>query len=110
MPVQQARSRESPEGIETTVEAFELSVDQLRARRGVKWLRYPTDVLPAWVADMDFAVPDVVQQAVMEIAERREYGYGTGHGLRDGQDSVAAAFAEHMDRDFGWKADPAGVV
>ncbi len=92
------------------MESFELTVDQLRARRGVKWLRFPADVLPAWVADMDFAVPDVVQDAVMEIVERREYGYGTGHGLRDGNDSLATAFAEHMERDFGWKADPAGVV
>src|SRR5689334_13340782 len=92
------------------MESFELTVDQLRARRGVKWLRYPADVLPAWVADMDFAVPDVVQDAIMEIVGRREYGYGTGHGLRDGQDSLPLAFAEHMERDFGWKADPAGVV
>jgi len=92
------------------VENFQLTVDQLRARRGVKWLRYPADVLPAWVADMDFAVPDPVQEAVEQIVSRREYGYGTGYGLRDGENSLAEAFAEHMAARFGWQADPAGVV
>ena len=92
------------------MENYLLTVDQLRARRGVKWLRYPADVLPAWVADMDFAVPDAVQEAIEQIASRREYGYGTGHGLRDGENSLAAAFAEHMAARFGWQADPDGVV
>src|SRR5262245_32308042 len=94
----------------TNVENFQLTVDQLRARRGVKWLRYPADVLPAWVADMDFAVPDAVQEAIEQIVSRREYGYGTGHGVRDGKNSLAEAYAEHMAARFGWQADPDGVV
>ena len=27
---------------------------RLRARRSDKWTRHPPDVLPAWVAEMDF--------------------------------------------------------
>jgi hypothetical protein len=37
-----------------TVDLLEL--DHLRARRNVKWGTYPADVVPAWIADMDFAV------------------------------------------------------
>ena len=34
-----------------------------------------TDVLPMWVADMDFETPDFVRQAVIERAEHPVYGY-----------------------------------
>lgn len=92
------------------MEPFELSIDQLRARRGVKWLRYPADVLPAWVADMDFTVPDAVQEAIQEIVTRQEYGYGNGYGLRDGANSLAEAYSAYMKTQFGWEPDPAGVL
>ena len=38
-------------------------------RRGTeseKWGEYPTDVLPLWVADMDFVSPEPVRQALLE--------------------------------------------
>ena len=38
-----------------------------------------SDVLPAWIADMDFKTPPVVQAAVMEAARHGMYGY-TGVG------------------------------
>ena len=34
-----------------------LDETKLRLRHGQKWALYPADVLPAWVADMDFAAP-----------------------------------------------------
>ena len=33
------------------------------------------DVLPMWVADMDFEVPDFIREAVKERAEHEIYGY-----------------------------------
>jgi cystathionine beta-lyase len=92
------------------VATIELSVDDLRARRGVKWRRFPADVLPAWVADMDFAVPDEVQEAVERVVRLRDYGYGSGHGVREGEEGLAAAFSEYAASSFGWNADPAGVL
>lgn len=88
---------------------FELTEADLRARRGTKWNRYPADVLPAWVADMDFAVSDAIQAAVRKIVDQRDYGYGTGYGIRAGEDGLAAAFVERMERCFGWSPDPDGV-
>jgi cysteine-S-conjugate beta-lyase len=84
------------------VEPFELSVEACRARRSNKWSRYPADVLPAWVADMDFAVPEPVQQAIVRLVEQRDYGYCA----RTGEAGLAAAFAEHMRRRFDWSPDP----
>ena len=96
-------------GVAGFVDNFELTEAELRARRGTKWNRYPADVLPAWVADMDFSVPEPVHAAVRRIVDQRDYGYGTGYGIRTGEDGLAAAFAERMERCFGWRLDPDGV-
>jgi cystathionine beta-lyase len=95
------------------VATIELSVEELRARRGVKWRRFPQDVLPSWVADLDFAVPDEVQAAIEAIVEKRDYGYGSGHGVREGADGLAGAFAEYASAHFDWgghAVDPEGVL
>ncbi|MDB5325061.1 MAG: Cystathionine beta-lyase [Phycisphaerales bacterium] len=42
---------------------FALSADALRHSESFKWSHYPADVLPLWVADMDFAVaPSVLEK------------------------------------------------
>jgi hypothetical protein len=73
------------------VQKIELSIDELRARRGNKWRRFPPDVLPAPVADMDFAVPDAVQEAIEAVVRIRDYGYGTGSGAREGDEGLPFA-------------------
>ena len=61
----------------TMTETFELSLEKLRSRRGNKWNRYGKDVLPAWVADMDFAIAPPVQEVIEKlIVEEGDYGYG----------------------------------
>jgi cystathionine beta-lyase len=95
------------------VAKIELSTADLRARRGVKWNRFPPDVLPAWVADMDFALPDEVQEAIEKIVRIRDYGYGSGHGVREGEEGLAAAFAHYASSYFDWGShtvDPDGVL
>ena len=41
--------------------AFELSLAELRARPGTKWHRFADDVIPAWIAEMDFHVAEPIQ-------------------------------------------------
>ena len=41
----------------------------LRASPSSKWNRYDADVLPAWVADMDFRVAPPIDVAVRAIAD-----------------------------------------
>src|SRR5260370_35666434 len=79
----------------TEMISFELSQSALQARRNAKWNQYDADVLPAFVADMDFAVAAPIQAAIERIVRDGDYGYP----LRDGQQSdrpVAAACANRM--------------
>lgn len=83
------------------VEPFTLTAETLRARRGVKWHRFEPDVLPAWVADMDFRVPPAVERAIARVTEQGDYGYAH----REGPESAGWAFARRMRERFGWDAD-----
>lgn len=84
------------------MEDFLLTVEQLRAREGVKWRRYPPEVLPAFVADMDFAVAPAVREVIERLVERNDFGYGQ---MEDGE-RVARAFARRMQARYGWDVDP----
>jgi cystathionine beta-lyase len=88
------------------METFELTIDELRARQGTKWTRYPAHILPVWVADMDFRAPEPVQAAILRLVERSDYGYGP----LGGRDSLAAVFADRMQERYGWAADPQLVL
>ena len=44
--------------------ATDLDIATLRARRTTKWHKFPDDVLPAWVADMDFGVAPSITEAM----------------------------------------------
>ena len=84
------------------MEPFALPVETMRARRGIKWKRYGEAVLPAFVADMDFAVAESVQSAVRRIVDQQDYGYYH----REDRDGLESAFADRMRERFGWEASP----
>jgi cystathionine beta-lyase len=83
-----------------------LSPADLRARPGIKWHRYPDDVLPAWIAEMDFGVAEPIERALRRLTDEAAYGYEPPH-LRP---ALAEAFADHMHARFGWQASPEHVV
>jgi cysteine-S-conjugate beta-lyase len=83
---------------------FELSVAALRARSGIKWHRYPDDVLPAWIAEMDFDVAEPIQAACRRLVDQRAYGYD------DSDQPLAQAFADYMLQQFGWQPSADHVV
>jgi cystathionine beta-lyase len=67
-------------------------------------LGYPEDVLPLWVADMDFRSPQCVIDA---LAERSRYGV---FGYSDlGDDYVQVLQKWFLDR-FGWELSPDWLV
>jgi cystathionine beta-lyase len=85
--------------------SFELSQADLQARRNAKWNQYGADVLPAFVADMDFSVAAPIQAVIERIVRDRDYGYP----LRDGERAdrlVAKAFAGRMQSRYGWEFSP----
>jgi cystathionine beta-lyase len=85
-------------------ELTELPIERLRLRRSAKWARYPDDVLPAWVAEMDFPLAGPVKRALAEAVELDDCGYAYPAGL-----GLAEAFAGFAERRMGWEVDPAAV-
>jgi cystathionine beta-lyase len=85
------------------MERFLLGADQLRARGGGKWTKYRGDVIPAFVADMDFKVAPAVQEAIEHFTDTQDYGYGQM------TDTIPLfdAFAAWMARRHNWRPDPA---
>ncbi|MFF4806108.1 MalY/PatB family protein [Streptomyces sp. NPDC001351] len=78
----------------------DLDRDWLRGRGSVKWHRPGPDVLPAWVADMDFPIPPAVVTALHDAADRRDLGYPDWpHGS-----PLRTAFARRMTERYGWAA------
>jgi len=77
-------------------------------RRGTgseKWDRWQgRDVLPLWVADMDFAAPEVVLDAIRARVNHGVFGY------THDTPGFAPALAAHLEALHGWTIDPARVV
>jgi cystathionine beta-lyase len=81
--------------------------DRIVARRGtgsVKWELYPEDVLPMWVADMDFPSPEPVVRALHERAEHGFFGYSSRH------EGLLEVFCGRLKRLYGWEVPPEAVV
>lgn len=85
-------------------ELTELPIDRLRRRRSSKWARYPADVLPAWVAEMDFPLAEPVKRALAEAVELDDCGYAAPRAV-----GLADAFAGFAADRMGWSVDPEAV-
>lgn len=46
-----------------------------RNNAGIKWKMYDPDVLPMWVADMDFASPPAIVEALQQTVATADFGY-----------------------------------
>ncbi|ACB74220.1 MalY/PatB family protein [Opitutus terrae] len=82
--------------------------DQPIERRGTdsqKWQKYVgRDVLPMWVADMDFAVAPAIRTALHERVEHGVFGYARP------VKSTVDAVIEMFQRQHGWEVHPAWLV
>jgi len=82
---------------------FDTIIDR-RSTNSIKWTQYPEDVLPLWVADMDFLTPQPILDALHAALEHGVLGYDIPS--RPLFESVAA----RMEALYGWKIDPEMVV
>jgi cystathionine beta-lyase len=75
-------------------------VDGLIARGSAKYSTYPPDVLPAWVAEMDFDLAPPVKAALRAAIDNDDAGYlGASH------EGLLEAFAGFAARRLGWTVD-----
>jgi cysteine-S-conjugate beta-lyase len=80
----------------------DVTLDTLRRRRSSKWTKYPVDVLPAWVAELDVPLAEPIRRALHEAVELGDTGYAEAGALPE-------AFAAFARARLGWKVDPAQV-
>lgn len=79
--------------------------DRLREQGGLKWTFYDEDVLPAWVAEMDFGLAPAIADALHEAVERGL----TGYPYPEAEEAVARAATRFWAGRFGWEIDPSWV-
>lgn len=82
-----------------------IPLDLLRQRRSAKWTTYPPNVLPAFVAEMDFPLATPVKEALHRAIDADDTGYANASASR-----LPAAFAGFAERRFGWTPDPGRVT
>jgi cystathionine beta-lyase len=76
-----------------------------RPSRGEKWTTYPDDVLPLWVADMDFPIAEPIRRVLRFAVERSDLGYP----IHPAPTAIPELTAERMQREYGWRVAPERV-
>jgi cystathionine beta-lyase len=79
-------------------------VPNRRSTNSIKWLRYPKDVLPMWVADMDFPAPAPILRTLHKAVDHGVMGYDIA------TPSLRETVAARMDKLYGWKVKSEAVV
>jgi cystathionine beta-lyase len=77
----------------------DVSLELLRTRRSAKWTRYEPDVLPAWVAELDFELALPIREVLQQAVARDDTGYADPGRL-------PAAFAAFAEARYGWHVEP----
>jgi cystathionine beta-lyase len=83
----------------------DLDLGVLHRRHSTKWQSYPPDVLPAWVAEMDFDTAPCVADALTAAITRGDLGYAVDLVAPD----LTAAFCGFAARRWSWEVDPGQV-
>ena len=82
---------------------FDRQIERRRTESS-KWHKFPPDVLPLWVADMDFPSPETVTRALRERVEHGVFGYGVE------QPEFHEVMCEWLLKRRGWKVEPEALV
>jgi cystathionine beta-lyase len=80
----------------------DLDLGRLRRRQSEKWRAYPPDVLPAFVAEMDYDLAEPVLAALRAAIDLGDCGYAMPAGLGE-------TFARFAEARHGWTVDPGRV-
>ena len=69
----------------------------------IRWDKYGPDVIPLWVADMDFRSPECVVQALRKRIDDGVYGYTYA------SQSLKESIQEYVKRRYGWPIETAWI-
>ena len=62
------------------------------------------DIIPMWVADMDFPIARPITEAIRKRADHEVYGYGYA------RPSLMEAIVNRMYKKYRWKIEPEWIV
>ena len=89
-----------------------LNFDEIIERKGTDCLKYdfakrrglPEDVLPLWIADMDFRTSSYVEDALIDRTKHGIFGYS------EVQEDYFRAVAGWMNRHHNWNVEPGWLI
>lgn len=82
---------------------FDQTIDR-RASESIKWHAFGEDVLPMWVADMDFASPPAIIEALHQRVSHGVFGYPAElEGLKE-------AILDWLERRYAWKVKAEDLI
>jgi cystathionine beta-lyase len=94
-----------PTGSDLAVALDALDARALREKRSIKWRAYPSDVLPAWVAEMDLPIAAPIRERLAHALERNDLGYpALDHA------GVRLALCEWLRHEYAWDLGLEAVV
>jgi len=79
-------------------------IDVLRSRTSEKWDEQPDDVIPMFVAEMDYPLAAPIRTALHAAIDRGDTGYVSEHNR------LPEAFRAFTARRWGWNAGDAAIV
>lgn len=82
---------------------FDQIVDR-RAHNQIKWTLFDEDVLPLWVADMDYPLPDFIGDAIKATVDAGTFGY-----MMNDPD-VRQTVVDRMQSRYGWTIAPEDIL
>jgi cystathionine beta-lyase len=83
---------------------FTDSLETLRKRRSAKWRTHPEEVLPLFVAEMDYPLAPPVAAVLREAVDASDTGYAAS------VPDLGVAVSGFAARRWGWEVDPAAVT
>lgn len=90
-------------GTAMTAYDFDTVIDR-RNTGSTKWSRYPADVHPMWVADMDFAAPPEVVETLRRRVEHGIFGYAMPRA------ELREVIVADMAARYGWTIQAEDIV
>jgi cystathionine beta-lyase len=82
---------------------FDTVIDR-RNTGSSKWSKYSSDVLPMWVADMDFPAAPEIFQAIKKRLEHPFLGYGVA------SEDLSACIVADLQAKYDWSVSPEDIV
>jgi len=82
---------------------FDQRIDR-RQFESIKWHRYGEDVLPMWVADMDFRAAEPIIRALHERVEHGVFGYGSA------PDELREVVVDRLRECYDWRVSPESLM